>query len=416
MKKLTNIVLFCTISLLFFTSEVKSEILRGPYTEGLGQDSAIVMFESAYETPAWLEYGIEPNCSQIMSFSENQEFHKIYLYGLVPNQQFCYKAYIFNEDKSGLLPPIEGKFRTLRSGDRKVMNFSIFGNTFSLSEVNKMLMAQTMLKLDSDFVVHTGNLTYSGSSQEEADIQFFSPFKDLLVQQPLFINVGKNEYGTTLEDRQDKRFLRNNFNKLHIMPWSAGTPRYYSLNSANAKLLFLDASDLESAKAAPSIEKTSEQIKWLRLELSKAGDMWKIIFINHPLYPKEDLQFSKKLQTILAPTMQAYKVNLVVHGYEQQYMRTEPIKYTSYNDHHVTHINIGGQEGASVEFDDNLKSYIKAQGNWKLEKKAKDIKGDYIERNYTAPHFANVKIVDRKLILTVYNLEGKIVDKVEVYK
>ena len=51
MKKLTNIVLFCTISLLFFTSEVKSEILRGPYTEGLGQDSAIVMFESAYETP-----------------------------------------------------------------------------------------------------------------------------------------------------------------------------------------------------------------------------------------------------------------------------------------------------------------------------------------------------------------------------
>ena len=82
MKKLTNIVLFCTISLLFFTSEVKSEILRGPYTEGLGQDSAIVMFESAYETPAWLEYGIEPNCSQIMSFSENQEFHKIYLYGL----------------------------------------------------------------------------------------------------------------------------------------------------------------------------------------------------------------------------------------------------------------------------------------------------------------------------------------------
>ena len=62
------------------------------------------------------------------------------------------------------------------------------------NDLARQEIADLMAQHKSDFVIHTGNITDSGLD-EDANEQFFTPFKEVLRHTPLFIAVGPNEYG-----------------------------------------------------------------------------------------------------------------------------------------------------------------------------------------------------------------------------
>ncbi|MDO5765717.1 MAG: metallophosphoesterase [Elusimicrobiales bacterium] len=402
MKKLSLFICLLLSAPLLFSAR----IIRGPYIEDPTQTTMILKWQTDVSTPGWLEYGPAPRCNQIMTVVPEGTQHKAVLYGLVPNQDFCYRVYVYNEARDGAQEPAEGTFRTLYSAERKTVNFLALGATGADIPVGengeavpddaaaaRANLAELMKKEKSDFLIHTGNITHSGLN-EDADREFFTPFKDVLVKNPLFVALGPNEYGPDRENRESKAFLRANYSRYHDMSWSRATPKYYSFDSANARFVFLDTNVAEGAVWAPEIGEKSTQTEWLKSTLASAGEKWKIVVINAPAYSSGARGANNEVFLNWVKIFEDYGVNLVLQGGDANYERTFPMFRGEARPRGVTYVTLGTaapQPGKRENPDPSTARFVSAR------------------------HYAAGKIVDRKLTLKVYNEKGKELDKLEIY-
>ena len=353
----------------------------------------ILRWQTDEATPAWLEYGPSPKCNQIMKISPEGTSHKAVLYGLVPNQEFCYRLYVYNKAKDGVQAPLEGKFRTAYSPERKEVRFLAFGNTAGGEPGPKALLAAQMAQQDADFLIHTGDITASGLDAD-ADTEFFTPYREVLGKTPLFVALGTNEYGPDRTQRDSKSFLRSNYSRFHDMSWSNATPKYYSFDTANARFIFLDANAAYGAVWAPNIDPKSTQYKWLQTTLSGATEKWKIVVVNAPMNSTGAKGPANEAAAQFVPLFEKYGVDLVLQGAEANYERTFPMLKDEPNQRGVTYVTLGGG-GATP---------TKRMGNHRST-----------ARFVAARHFAQVKIVDKKLTMNVFNDQGKQIDQLELY-
>lgn len=390
-----------------------AQITRGPYLEDSTQTTLILKWQTDTSTPTWMEYGPVPNCNQIMTVTPAAYNHRVVLYGLVPNQDFCYRVYVENRAQDGVQEPVEGRFRTLYSPERKIVNFMALGSTASeVAEVPSALLgfgeqtasvdasaqpraqlAALMAQQDSDFLIHTGNLTHSGLN-EDANNEFFTPFQQVLQKTPLFVALGPNEYGPDRMSRDSKSFLRTNYSRFHDMTWSNATPKYYSFDSANARFIFLDTNEAEGAVWAPEMGEESAQVKWLKTTLSSAPEKWKIVVMHSPAYSTGQRGRNEAVFANLVKIFEDYRVNLVLQGGDANYERTFPMWRGERNKKGVTYVTLGTagpSAGKRAGSDESTARFVATR------------------------HYAVGKIVDRKLTLTVYSNTGKELDKFDLY-
>ncbi len=397
MKKLLFL-LFLTA----LTNAYGAQIIRGPYLENPTPTAMTLRWQTSAATPSWLEYGPVPHCNQIMTLTPQAYNHKAVLYGLVPNQDYCYRLYVSNAARDGVQEPVTGTFRTLFSPERKVVKFLVLGSTASdpVDDVEDNIQAQARARIagqmaneNADFVLHTGNLTHSGLN-EDADEELFKPFAEIFKNSPLLVALGPNEYGPDKKDRESKDFLRTNYTRYHDMPWSNATPKYYYVDTANARFIFLDTNIVEGAVWAPEMGPDSQQTQWLKTTLSQASGKWKIIVMNAPAYSTGLGGASQEVYDAWVKIFEDYRVNLVLQGGDPNYERTFPLRAEETHPRGVTYVTVG----TSAELPG---------------KRANNEK--YTARFVSTPHFAVGKIVDRKLTLTVYSDAGKQLDKLEMY-
>ena len=413
MKKYSLLLSFLGVCL--FNAQA-AQIVRGPYLEDVTQTTLILKWQTDTTTPSWLEYGPTPHCNQIMTITPAAYNHRAVLYGLVPNQEFCYRVYVENHAQNGVQEPIEGSFRTLYSPDRKIVNFMAIGSTANASEntpsdltdlsldapaptgtdaaaTPRAELASLMEKHNSDFLIHTGNLTHSGLN-EDANAQFFAPFRNVLKKTPLFVALGPNEYGPDRQNKDSQSFLRNNYSRYHDMTWSNASPKYYSFDTANARFIFLDTNITQGATWAPEIGEESAQVKWLKTTLSSAPEKWKIVVMNTPAYSTGANGGNQEIKDNLVKIFEDYRVKLVLQGGDNDYERTFPMLRGEVNQRGVTYVTLGTAGPNPV----------------------KRITSDPSTARFVSTrHYAVGKIVDRKLTLTVYSNTGKQLDKLEIY-
>lgn len=379
-----------------------AQVLRGPYLENPTQTSMTMRWQTSAAVPTWLEYGPSPRCNQIMTLTPAAYNHKVVLYGLVPNQDFCYHLYVGNPAQTGTELPIDGTFRTLFSPERKVVTFLALGNTGALSvgEGGENSSAQAragighlMAQEQADFILHTGNITHSGLNSD-ADEEFFGPFQATLQNTPLFVALGPNEYGPERANDQSKPFLHDNYTRYHDMTWSNATPKYYYFDTANARFIVLDNNLANGARWAPEINDESAQTKWLKTTLSTAGDKWKIVVMNAPAYSTGAVGPSKEVADAWVKIFETYGVNLVLQGGDADYERTFPLRNGETHKRGVTYVTLGTAALPPGKRADSA---------------------PYTARFVSSRHYAVGKIVDRKLTLTVYSDSGKQLDKFEMY-
>ena len=379
-----------------------TQVIRGPYIENPTQTSITLRWQTNAAVPTWLEYGPTPRCNQIMTVTPAAYNHKVVLYGLVPNQDFCYHLYVANPSQTGTELPIDGTFRTLFSPERKIVTFLALGNTGSapvsaeeedLSAQAREQIGQLMAQEQADFVLHTGNLTHSGLNAD-ADAELFSPFQAVLQNTPLFVALGPNEYGPDRANPDSKSFLYNNYTRYHDMTWSTATPKYYSFDTANARFIVLDSNLVNGTKWAPEINEESAQTKWLKTTLAGAGDKWKIVVMNTPAYSTGAFGPNPEIANAWVKIFETYGVNLVLQGGDPDYERTFPLRNEETHKRGVTYVTLGT---AAVT----------------PEKRASS--SPHTARFVSARHYAVGKIVDRKLTFTVYSDTGTPLDKFEMY-
>lgn len=420
MKKFSFLFLF----LLSGTVLRAAQLVRGPYLEDPTQTTLVMRWQTDTATPSWLEYGPAPRCNQIMTITPESTHHKAVLYGLVPNQDFCYRVYVYNRAHDGAQEPVSGTFRTLFSAERKIVNFVALGataapavqetvtaepeeNTVSLfpfmaakppvaaddSAATRERLAALIAAEKSDFLIHTGNLTRSGLN-EDANAEFFTPFQNVLRKMPLFIAVGPNEYGPQRESRESKPFFLTNYRRFHDMSWSNASPKYYSFDTANARFVFLDTNVAEGAVWAPDITEKSAQITWLKNTLASAGEKWKIVVMNAPAYSSGQRGGNNEVFLNLVKIFEDYRVNLVLQGGDLDYERTFPIYRGEPKQNGVTYVTLGTAAAPATK---------------------RENPNPYTARFVSQRAFAAVKVVDRKLSAKVYSDKGKLLDSFDLY-
>ncbi len=402
MKNFLWIFFICGISI----SSSAAQLTRGPYLEDPTQSTVVVRWQTNTPSPGWLEYGPAPRCNQIMTVTPEAYNHKAVLYGLVPNQDFCYRLYVYNQNRDGVQEPVEGHFRTLFSAERKIVQFLVMGDTGASAAVDeegnplpdeaaqaRESLAKLMDEEKSDFIIHTGNITSTGLN-EEANSQFFIPFQKVLEHNPLFVALGPHEYGPARESRESKSFLQSNYTRYHSMSWSNATPKYYSFDTANARFIFLDTNVAQGAVWAPEIGEDSSQTKWLKTTLAGAGEKWKIVVMNAPAYssgvngPNQEVFFN------WVKIFEDYGVKLVLQGGDKNYERTFGMFRGETKPRGVTYVTLGTSASHPTKRENPDPSTA---------------------RFVSARHYASVRIVDRKLSVKVYSDRGKQLDSFDLY-
>ena len=370
---------------------------RGPYLENPTPTAMTLRWQTGAAVPSWLEYGPVPRCNQIMTVTPAAYNHKAVLYGLVPNQDYCYHVYVGTGDEETVQAPVSGSFRTLFSPERKVVTFLALGDTGNNPEseedvIGRQALANLASQETADFVVHTGNLTTSGLNAD-ADAEWFKPFRTLLQNKPTVIALGAREYGPDLADRDSKSFLYSNYTRYHDMPWSNATPKYYYFDTANVRFIVLDANAVYGAVWAPEIGPESTQTSWLKTTLGSAGDKWKIVVVNAPLY-STGLNGGRSELADWAKIFEDYRVNLVLQGGDSDYERTFPLRKGETHPRGVTYLTLGTAARTPTK---------------------RFYQDPYTARFVSARHYAVIKIVDRKLTVKVYSDTGRELDKFEMY-
>ncbi len=388
------VILFCALDVQ------GAHIVRGPYLENATPTSMTLRWQTDAPAVSWLEYGPAPRCNQIMTLTPAVSNHKVVLYGLVPNQDFCYHLYVENASKNGVQEPINGTFRTLFSPERKVVTFLALGSTGddaltdpSAGAVGRQALAGFMAKEKADFVLHTGNITPDGLNTQ-ADESLFRPFASVLRNTPLFVALGPQEYGAQRAQSDSKSFLYNNYTRYHDMTWSNATPKYYYFDTANARFIVLDTNISQGAVWAPDINEESAQTKWLKTTLSSAGDKWKIVVMNAPAYSTGVNGSNLEVAAAWVKLFETYGVNLVLQGGDTNYERTFPLRNGETHSRGVTYVTLGTAAPTPTK---------------------RVYEDSYTARFVSARHYAVGKIVDRKLTFTVYSDTGKQLDKFEMY-
>lgn len=389
-----NRIFLFTILTAFAAINLKSaDVGRGPYVEAAGMKSAVIKWSFDKPSMSWLQYGPKPACDRMMTISPVKLNHTIYLYGLAPGTDYCYRLFT-NMGENASVRVAQGSFKTLKQTSKTVFEFLIVGETASVDR-QQYEIARLMEQFNPDFVIHTGNIVSTGLN-EDADRQYFEPFKNLMLKAPFFLAMGVDSYGTDAKSSESKNFVKKNYKTRHTMTWSEATPHYYYFDNANARFIFLDAASVLDVKHAPSIDSDSRQIAWLKRALSRSRGLWKFVFINIPVYSTGNEGSSKKLIKILEHIFESYGADIVFQGYDTNYERTHQIKDGKKVDRGgIIYVTLGGG-GKPLKEQENKKGWSRI------------FKDEY--------HFARVQVHGRKVTMTVYDLQEKVMDKFQVIR
>jgi hypothetical protein len=249
------------------------------------------------------------------------QYHSVTLTGLRANTRYFYKVYANNED---LLPGEYLEFRTAPStGSSTPFTFLAFGDfgypaTDSHRTTQERLRDQ-MLRDSFNFILTSGDNSQDKGSYTNYDSDVFGVYGDVFHRGGLFPTLGNHDtYTSGGAPYLDLFSLPKN-------AWrTAHQERYYSFDYGNVHFVGLDSNaPLDADDSAAS----DDMFDWLRDDLSRTTQRWKIVAFHHPAYSTGTSYGSdSRVQAKLVPILEQYGVHLVFNGHDHIYQRSKPLR------------------------------------------------------------------------------------------
>ena len=150
-----------------------------------------------------------------------------------------------------------------------------------------------------EFAIMLGDNLYGSENARAYETKFAIPYKPLLDAGVKFYAALGNH------DEPSQRFYE---------PFNMDGRRYYTHGTNDVKFFVLDSTYM-----------TPQQVDWLRTELSRSNEKWKIPYMHHPLYSSGEKHGSERdLQLLVEPLFLEHGVDVVFAGHEHFYERLKP--------------------------------------------------------------------------------------------
>lgn len=278
--------------------------------QNVSTSSAVIAWVSEKPNVGSVDYGETIAFGRTAIDAQVGRRHAVTLSGLEPGSTYYYRV----TEVDGW--PAIGRFRT--APEDSSFAFAVIGDSGNGSK-NQLAVAGLLERLKPDFILHTGDVVYPSGEDRHYDRRFFTPYRRLLKEVPIFPTLGNHD----VEKRNGAAYLEN-FYLPHNNPQS--TERYYSFDWGNAHFVALD-SELyyEDGDGSPQKQKV-----WLEHDLAATRQPWKIVFFHRPIYSSSNHGSDEKIRADLEPIFIRHKVSMIFNGHDHNYERTVPIGGVTY--------------------------------------------------------------------------------------
>lgn len=362
-------------------------VTKGPVLLRVSQDQAALMWETEIGGPGELLYGQDNSLRKKVTtepirveYKINKKaafIHKVWLENLEPGQTYSYRVTgprvpILQRIAKLGRSPVQSKaykFRTVPA-DTNEVTFLVYGDSRTDPKTHRKVVEQ-MMKKKVDFVVNCGDLVSNGDSYRQWGPQFFSPVKGFVETMPMYITKGNHEGNN------------GNYEKLLI---PKGRKNSFSFDYGPLHYLCVD----NVSKGLRS----EEQLELITSDAKNSTAQWKFVS-----YHKPSLNFgghwSMWEYPDALPMLAQSGVDFVITGHSHQYERFWPVAPPpGTKGSYVTHITCGG-------------------GGAPLSRVKQSLYHAYAGKIY---HFCLFHINGDKLTMDTFDINGKIIDHIEVSK
>ena len=341
------------------TSPFSDTLVRGPYLQSVTAESVIVVWETEGSSRGEVIYGETKEYGSSMTDQVVGTNHAVTLTNLAP-----YTTYHYRVVSDGVSLSPDAAFSTAAGPDQTKFTFAAFGDTRTGHQTHQEVV-DSIVAIEPDFVLHTGDLVYRGREFPYWEI-FFEIERELMSRIPLFPALGNHE------DNHQHYF------DLFYLP---GNERWYAFDYGNALFICLQVDGI--VDFGPG----SEQYDWLKSELEANRQPWLFVYFHIPPYSstqREEPDVEQEVRQALTPLFEQYGVDVVFTGHNHNYERNEV--------NGVTYIVTGGGGAPlSVMEDPELTRAAFA----------------------VTFHFVLLEIDGNHLGATVFSSQGKILDEFE---
>ena len=214
------------------------------------------------------------------------------------------------------------------------INFCVIGDWGRHGQFYQKRVAHQLgtasLGIDADFIVSTGDNFYPSGVKSVQDPSWKSSFEDVYTHHSSYIDwyvvLGNHDYRTNPQAEIDysgisaRWKMPSKYYSLHksINNESQQTVGFYFLDSSPFIKQYYSRED-ELMRQNVMESDTVEQLKWLRSELKKSKDTWKVVVAHHPIYTagKRYGQINEMSGSIRR-LLNEFKVDLLITGHEHQ--------------------------------------------------------------------------------------------------
>ncbi len=358
-----------------------AKVTKGPVLLGVSKDGASLMWETDVVGPGEVLYGQGDSLSEKVTTrplrveygiakkdaavkTRTAFIHKVRLENLEPGRAYSYRVAGPARIQSRIY-----KFHTVPA-DTDEVTFLVYGDSRSRPGTHRKIV-ELMMSKKVDFVVHTGDLVSSGDRYEQFGPQFFEPVKGLVETVPIYIAKGNHEGNS------------GNFEKLLI---GEGDKNSFGLDYG--PLHYFCADNVSKGL------KTEEQLKLIAADARGSKARWKFVSYHRPSINFGG-HWSKWGYPDALRTLAEAGVDFVLTGHSHQYERFRPIAPAPGTEgSYVTYITCGG--GGAPLYD--VKPCLYHASAKKVH------------------HFCLFHIKGNKLTMDTINIDGKIIDHLEITK
>ena len=293
---------FCIFVLLSFSfvlngvSSVHQEIVFGPYTQNVTNDSITIVWETSVSTT-----------NNSVEYGENES------YGFV---QYGGPGY---HHEVVITPTFsKGHYRVDSDGVKsKDFEFELASHCYSTGEFKAVIfgdsrgtwdnwahakeVADAVNRENPDIVIHGGDMVGDGASPAQWNewLRFMMP---LMQNSTLFAVMGNHE-------KNNSRYY-----EIFSLP---NNEMWYSFDYGPCHFIVLDDYEPWGMNSA--------QYKWLEGDLSSASKPFKIVCFHEPIYCSGGHDPRVDIRAVWKPLFKRYGVNLVFQSHNHYYQRTDPI-------------------------------------------------------------------------------------------
>lgn len=383
----SRLFLISALVIVFTTAAGCAQITKGPVLLRVSKDRAALMWETEVDGPGEVLYGQGNVLSKKVAtkplkvdYDGNKKtafIHKAQLEDLESGRAYSYRVtgprvpILLRIVRLGQ-PPVQSKvykFRTVPAETNEV-TFLVYGDNRTNHKIHRKVVEQ-MMKKKADFVVNCGDLVTNGDSYRQWGPQFFGPVKGFVETKPMYIAKGNHEGNN------------GNYEKLLI---PTGEKNSFSFDYGPLHYLCVDnvSRGLQS----------EEQLKLVTSDAKSSKAKWKFVS-----YHKPSLNFgghwSMWEYPDALPKLAQSGVDFVITGHSHQYERFRPVAPPAGGGgSYVTHITCGGGGAPLSGVEPSL--YHASAGK--------------------IYHFCLFRIKNNKLTMDTFDINGKIIDHLEVTK